>query len=405
MKRIISVFITVVLLVAIIIVPGVNASAADIETGTLVTFGSYPQSMVTDSALIKTLNTKSLNWKYYDYYCDGKQEDFMKYADVTYSGNRYRAVTFSHYRPYSSSYSSDSIYTYQDENGYEPNIVYWFKYEPLVWRILDFNIGFMMTERIIDNRIFNFGHHDDNSDGIIDHYESNWAYSSLRTWMNDKFYNTAFNVEKDYIKTTPLITPSSFSSIYDADVTIDDKIFILSREDVLNRSYGFSADPNSEDWHKIAYGTDYAKCQGIYVALLPGTFYNGASFWRLRTPIRESGSDYVDYDGYVTHRSIPGACAGIRPALNVNLQDASSKGVIKRIDEADLTVLKGDIDGNGQILAEDARLALRASAGLHKLTDTQKLAADVNEDGKVLADDARQILRYSAKLQTSFTKA
>ncbi len=67
-------------------------------------------------------------------------------------------------------------------------------------------------------------------------------------------------------------------------------------------------------------------------------------------------------------------------------------------------VIIGDINSDGDILADDARLALRASAKLEILSDTQLLAADVNEDKQVLADDARQILRYSAKLQHSFEK-
>ena len=63
----------------------------------------------------------------------------------------------------------------------------------------------------------------------------------------------------------------------------------------------------------------------------------------------------------------------------------------------------GDIDGNGQILANDARTALRVSAKLEtNLTREQLLAADVDRNGQVLANDARQILRYSAKLLQEF---
>ncbi len=64
----------------------------------------------------------------------------------------------------------------------------------------------------------------------------------------------------------------------------------------------------------------------------------------------------------------------------------------------------GDVDGNGQVLANDARLALRASAKLETLDERQQTAADVDGSGDVLADDARQILRFSAKLQNEFVK-
>lgn len=60
---------------------------------------------------------------------------------------------------------------------------------------------------------------------------------------------------------------------------------------------------------------------------------------------------------------------------------------------------KGDVDGDGKVTAADARLALRAAAGLVKLDANAKIAADVNYDGKVTAADAREILRRAAKVK------
>ena len=59
-----------------------------------------------------------------------------------------------------------------------------------------------------------------------------------------------------------------------------------------------------------------------------------------------------------------------------------------------------DTDGDGQITAADARLALRASVGLETLSEEQILAADVNNDGEVTSADARFILRLSVGLET-----
>ncbi len=71
---------------------------------------------------------------------------------------------------------------------------------------------------------------------------------------------------------------------------------------------------------------------------------------------------------------------------------------------SDEEAIPGDVDGNGQVLANDARLALRASAKLETLDEIQTKAADVDGSGDVLANDARQILRFSAKLQHEFVK-
>ena len=63
-----------------------------------------------------------------------------------------------------------------------------------------------------------------------------------------------------------------------------------------------------------------------------------------------------------------------------------------------LSVL-GDVNGDGQAAAADARLVLRFVAKLDSPTEYQKLSADVNGKG-ISAADARAILRAAAKLDT-----
>ncbi len=84
---------------------------------------------------------------------------------------------------------------------------------------------------------------------------------------------------------------------------------------------------------------------------------------------------------------------------------ATKNEPVPKLNPPEESYVPGDVDGNGQILANDARLALRASAKLEELDKKQLLAADVDGDKRVLANDARQILRYSAKLQRGFEKA
>lgn len=61
-------------------------------------------------------------------------------------------------------------------------------------------------------------------------------------------------------------------------------------------------------------------------------------------------------------------------------------------------VIYGDINDNGKIDTEDARIALKAASGLSALTEEQKLKADINRDGAITVFDARQILRAAAGL-------
>lgn len=60
--------------------------------------------------------------------------------------------------------------------------------------------------------------------------------------------------------------------------------------------------------------------------------------------------------------------------------------------------LLGDVNSDGFVKANDARLTLRVVAGLDKLKSIHFYAADYNQDGQLTAADARYILRVSAGL-------
>lgn len=59
----------------------------------------------------------------------------------------------------------------------------------------------------------------------------------------------------------------------------------------------------------------------------------------------------------------------------------------------------GDVNGDGRLTAADARLVLRASVGLEKITAELLKMGDTDSDGKLTATDARKILRASVGLE------
>lgn len=58
----------------------------------------------------------------------------------------------------------------------------------------------------------------------------------------------------------------------------------------------------------------------------------------------------------------------------------------------------GDMNNDGKIQANDARIALRISAKLENCSESQLSAGDINKNGKIDASDARKILRFAASL-------
>ena len=174
----------------------------------IIEFGSYPQSQVTDSEMLSKLNKQDLSWQSYGYYSgdgtlySGVPGDWMKYADVSMDGNQYRAVFFSQYRPVVPAAIPSIDSSVQSQKGYFINTVYWFKFEPVKWRILDSDTGLLLCEKIIDSQPFNSTYiYDGKSDGYDGFFRdesytafaNNYPESTIREWLNDNFYNIAFN--------------------------------------------------------------------------------------------------------------------------------------------------------------------------------------------------------------------
>lgn len=313
------------------------------KTGDIIKFGSYPQSKVTDEAIIDGLNSQSLSWKSYNYYSgtgswdDGnmKPSDYMKYADIVFNGNKYRAVTFSEYRPYETGDTSSASNSCQDDNGYYTGNTYYFKYEPLRWRVLDASTGLVMSENIIDSQayqsfVYYNGSQYYNSKDCTK-YASDWATSSLRKWLNEDFCNTAFTAsQKSKILPTHNENKSTYSSTYDS-VDTDDNIFLLSYFDVINSAYGFNSSRDAYDTERQMKGTDYAKCQGLFVHDDTSSEYYGDSIMWLRSPHGCDDTTVVYLGGWVDYYNrgdydVNGTNEGVVPALNLSVSSSASDG-------------------------------------------------------------------------------
>ncbi len=333
LKRILSMVLAAVMLIGIAPIGGgftEKAKALDtssLKAGDIITFGSYPQSKVTDDALISDLEmaAESYWWVSYDYYSgtggtdDGSMKpntDMMYYKDISYGGNMYRAVWIKEYRALQTGRDSSELNSYQDDNGYNADNVYYFKYEPLTWRILDPSEGYVMCTKAVDSQayqdfVYRNGNDYYNSKGSAN-FASDWATSSLRQWLNEDFYKAAFtDSEKAQIGTSLVETSSTYSPQYSCADTYD-KIFLPTFGDVLNSEYGF--DPSySNDPAKQLKSTDYAQSQGCYAD------NSGNSWWWVRTPYDSVDSLGIGENGWPGNIYIVNYThGGIVPAFKFN---------------------------------------------------------------------------------------
>lgn len=298
------------------------------KTGDIIEFGSYPQSRVTDEKTVSALEGVEKKWVSYEYYSgtgdsdDGKMKpsDYMKYADIDYNGEKYRAVSFSQYRPNLTYYESgtSSEQSKQYHNGYKINTTYYFRYEPLEWRVLDAKEGLIVCNSVIDSQAYNnYSLESDMEcygDSSKSYYANNWPKTSIRKWLNEDFYSTAFSSdEQAKIVETALKTPAKEDSRYDSPDS-KDKVFLLTYDDTLNSAYGFTSD---DDPAKQLKPTDYAQCQGCSVS--ENQRSAGNSPWWMRTPYCSYFAlDVLASGSSDDHMPVCSNGVGVVPALKLN---------------------------------------------------------------------------------------
>ncbi|MBO5261919.1 MAG: hypothetical protein J6B45_02620 [Clostridia bacterium] len=315
MKKFLILFCTVVS----VFLAALAVSADEIYTrdGNKIYFGSYPQSKVTDTATIAALNEKagtlptssnSQAWTDYGYYANYEIKSFMWYIDIEQDGEKYRGVYFISYRSSWCSLSGTSSDSYQDDNGFFTNNIYWFQYEPVSWTILseNDNKALILCDMIIDSQPVDYKENDI--------YLNNYAESTIRKWLNETFYCTAFNdLEKQIILTTTVNNGEESTGIasnpYVCEDT-EDKVFLLSYEEATTYL--------PTDALKTKKPTQYAQSQNAYV----GESSNG--YWWLRSPGTSKNTPCVRNvfdNGRISDWAVDITFDGVVPALVIDTSE------------------------------------------------------------------------------------
>ena len=160
-----------------------------------------------------------------------------------------------------------------------------------------------------------------NTEGV----DIRWENCSLRAWLNDDFYNTAFtDEEKEKINTKTVKNGENpFYSDSTASADTLDKVFLLSIEGATNKAYNFSEDRGDYDDLRKCAPTEYATAKGAYISDIQTKDGLFTSLWWLRTvgqyeneTVYVIGSGYIRKDGWNVNRND----FVIRPVIAISLQ-------------------------------------------------------------------------------------
>ena len=313
-------------------------------------YGTYPQTKVDDTNLISELNTKagdlptSTNlgkWTDYNYYISNEVSSYMYYIDIDTDNDSsydYRGVYFTSYRARDISYASSTNTSWQEKNGYEINTIYWFKYEPIKWRVLeseDNNNYRVITDLILDSQEYysslnerNGATDYNNSSNIETIYANNYKHSNIRKFLNTTFINSAFTLNQQSSINTMTVDNSSSSTYRDLDYpkqTVDNPYACENTEDKMTLISWYETTPfgylqYNEDLQASA--TDYAKCQGLHSSIYAKWWMRSPYHIQTHPILGDIGGQrvyYTDFKGYALTESVQNTANGVRPMCDIKI--------------------------------------------------------------------------------------
>ncbi len=268
----------------------VNAAGEPTAEGEYILFGEYPQTIKADSVTV------------------GSTPDARGYY-LGSDGYYYAEVTVNQY-PFGGDYNFSNGELVIDD------IVHYFKVEPIKWRILEESGGtaLILCENILANKKHHSLFSGVDEDG---HYVNSYIISEIRAWLNDEFYNTAFNELQRQLVLVTYLDNSASSTGYDPNQyacdDIEDLIFLPSYADIINTNYGFNGNADRE---KLT--SDYSRATGV--SMDTGYYYGNGSWW-LRSPNNSLAHimSIIDKNGNISMTSVSGSFFGIAPALTIQL--------------------------------------------------------------------------------------
>ena len=304
------------------------------QTYTFVYFGKYPQTYVGD-----TMNAELEEW----YTDQPVAETYTAYKGRTTTSpyelnepvvyNAYEYIDGNTYCqvPEADLYNSGAK-TFNDGTTIVNGETYWFKVEPIQWRVLTKNytdtenttpVSYLLSEYVLSgNTTFN------PSTSNTNHTHYSAETNALRPFLNKVFYADAFTTKEQALIAQRTLTDADLDATKygqtnpnDSSLTIASteklNVFAPSYYDMIEADYRFNSSYSNQDQQRRASATDFAMANYAYKTTSDYTDIHGlaSSYYWTSSAASASYAYYVNHAGRVYRSNVNIERSAARPAL------------------------------------------------------------------------------------------
>ena len=229
--------------------------------------------------------------------------------------------------------SSTNAKTFNDGTTIENGETYWFKVEPIQWRVLTQNytdtenttpVSYLLSEYVLSgNTTFN------PSTSNTNHTHYSAETNALRPFLNEVFYADAFTTKEQALIAQRTLTDADLDATKygqtnpnDSSLTIASteklNVFAPSYYDMINTDYGFNSSYSNQDQQRRASATDFAMANYAYKTTSNYPDIHGLAssyYWTSSAASASTYASYVSYNGPVYAYNVYYESVAARPAL------------------------------------------------------------------------------------------
>ena len=253
--------------------------------------------------------------------------DKGEHDDLVKAGWKDEGIGWYGVNPYDSKYEPGDIVilgSYEQDNDLSNGA------EPIEWQVVGTRDGhtLLISKYALDCKQYN-----------EEWTDITWENCTLRSWLNNDFYNKAFSsFDKKWIVTAHNSNPDSYelyrplntsSYTYGAKGgnATNDKVFLLSWTEARDYFGGklYDSDIGAGNYNQklLCKPTAYAKAQGGWAYSNSDNYYpsdtDGCCWWWLRSPgNNQDSAALVRNYGALNYYFVHGSTGGVRPAILIN---------------------------------------------------------------------------------------